>query len=536
MARTSAESQFTPRAATPGWKCATVCHRVAKATSRCTPAESEATGSGSTNAGGSVAVGAGAGGAVTGGVLAGRVLTGLVLTGLVLAGGAAVAGTEPSGVTLKKPLQPAARTSTMSTHDAVNGRISMRTRRGVEFGTILHNLPHPTMTERLYYSDSYLTSFSAAVTAIDADGRRVYLDRTAFYPTSGGQPNDLGTLNGISVVDVIDEDDRIAHVLASPLGVASSDAVQGTVDIDRRFDHMQQHTGQHLLSALFADRYGWPTVSVHFGDESSTVDIAGIGLDVDLLQRVEAQANALIVANRDVTVSFEDSAAAGSLRKTSDRTGMLRVVTIADLDRSACGGTHVRRTGEIGGMLLRRGERTKGNTRVEFLCGMRAVTRARTDALLLAQAARVFSASPEELPSLVERQQQRVVELDREHRKLAAAVAAFEARERWSATPPDVDGMRRIHLAHTGTAVREMEPLALALTALGRCLVLISVESPAGVLLATSADSGVDAGQTLRAALTAAGGKGGGSPRVAQGGLPNTHALLSLTLALGFSP
>ncbi len=391
------------------------------------------------------------------------------------------------------------------------------------------------MTERLYYTDAYQLSFSATVRALADDARRVYLDRTAFYPTSGGQPHDRGVLGGITVTDVIDEDDRVAHVLAEPLPLEVGAPVMGVIDPERRMDHMRQHSGQHLLSALFADQYGWPTVSVHFGAESSTIDIAGTGVDVDVLRDAEASANALIWSNREITVSFEDARAATGLRKPSDRDGTLRIVTIAGLDKSACGGTHVRGTGEIGSVLLRRAERTKGQTRVEFLCGMRTVRRARADAALLTSAARLFTAAPDDVPSLVERLQQRTLELEREQRRLAGELAVHEARALWTATMPSPDGLRRIRLTHERGAVRDFEPLAQAICGNGACAVLISTQSPAGVLFATAADSGLDAALTLRAALTAVGGRGGGSPRIAQGSLPSAEALTAVSIALGFA-
>ena len=390
------------------------------------------------------------------------------------------------------------------------------------------------MTERLYYFDAYLTTFSATVVALDDNGRRVYLDRTGFYPTSGGQPHDLGRIGGVAVTDVIDEDDRVAHVLAEPLRVPPGATVEGVIDVARRFDNMQQHTGQHLLSALFADSFGWPTVSVHFGDETSTVDIAGTGLDSDVLRDAEARANAIIFENREVSVGFEDAATAVGLRKPSDRDGTLRIVTIDRLDRSACGGTHVRRTGEIGNLLLRRAERTKGNTRVEFMCGMRAVRRARLDAELLTTAARVFTAAPDDVPALVEKQQQRTLDLERENRRLGFELARYDAAARWEAAMPDAAGVRRIRIEHESGPVKEVEPLAQALTALGHILVLITSASPAGVMLACSVETNVDAGQTLRAALATVGGRGGGSPRLAQGSLPDAHAIPSLATILGF--
>lgn len=390
------------------------------------------------------------------------------------------------------------------------------------------------MTDRLYYTDSYCTSFSAHVVATADDGRRVYLDRTAFYPTSGGQPHDLGTLAGVAVIDVIDENGRVAHLLAAPLTVPIGVAVDATIDEARRADHMQQHTGQHLLSAIFADEYGMATVSVHFGDDSSTLDVAGAGVDTAMLRDAERRANVLVAANRDVMVTFEDAATATRLRKASEREGTVRIVTIADVDRSACGGTHVQRTGEIGCVLLRRAERTKGNTRIEFLCGQRAVRRASADAELLAKAARLFTASVAELPALVERQQQRLLDLEREQRRLTTELARHEARARWESTPPDADGVRRLQLVHEG-AVRDLEPLAQAITALGACVVVVTSMTPAEVMYATSADTHINAGDTLRSALTVHGGRGGGSPRLAQGSVPHGHQIAAVIATLGFS-
>lgn len=192
-------------------------------------------------------------------------------------------------------------------------------------------------TARLYYDDATLARFSAIVTDIANEGRVVYLDRSAFYPTSGGQPHDLGWLAEVPVVDVVDEDERIAHHLAEPLGLPVGAMVVGQIDMGRRIDHMQQHTGQHLLSALLADRYGWPTVSVHFGDVTSTVDVAVDAAVSDVsaeqlaeqlikqLAEIEARVNTLALDNLDVTISYEDAATASGLRKASDREGMLRI-------------------------------------------------------------------------------------------------------------------------------------------------------------------------------------------------------------------
>lgn len=392
----------------------------------------------------------------------------------------------------------------------------------VRAGARRHVSPMPT--ERLYYTDAYLTRFTATVAELADGGTRAYLDRTAFYPTSGGQPFDTGILGGIPVLDVVDEGDRVAHLLAAPL--AGAGPVEGVVDWARRFDLMQQHTAQHLLSAVFADRLGWPTVSVHFGEEAATLDLGTAAIEAAAIRRVEAEANAIVTENRPVRVSFEDAAAATGLRKASARAGALRVVSIADLDRSACGGTHVRATGEIGVILLRRVERVKNQVRIEFLAGSRAVRRARQDAELLAALAAAFSAPADNLPQLLEGQRAQLKAADALRRELAEQLAGYRARELHAAAAPGPDGLRRITVR--ARPEEDLRALGQAATQLPGTILLGTSETPPTVLLATSADSGVDAGATLKAALAAAGGRGGGSARLAQGTVPSTEALAAI--------
>ncbi|MEO7360272.1 MAG: DHHA1 domain-containing protein [Gemmatimonadaceae bacterium] len=391
------------------------------------------------------------------------------------------------------------------------------------------------MTNRLYYTDSYQKAFRATIVGRDNDGKRLYLDQTAFYPTSGGQLNDLGTINGVQVLDVIDEDARVAHVLASAVPDDAT-AIDGEIDWARRYDFMQQHTGQHLLSAMFEDRYGWPTVSVHFGTESSTLDITAPNWDASKLEEAERIANELAAENREILVTFEDAASAGGLRKASDRDGTLRIIAIADVDRSACGGTHVRRTGEVGAILLRRAEKNKTFLRVEFLCGRRAVSAARRDAALLTRTAAIFTAATEEVPRLVEAQQQQLKELERENKRLKGELATYEARKLWDAAAVDTSGVRRIYVQLASGPVKEQEPLAQAIAALGGAVVVITSIAPVGVMLASSADSNVDAGKTIRDVVAPHGGRGGGSPRLAQASLPDASALPAVAAALGVVP
>jgi alanyl-tRNA synthetase len=377
------------------------------------------------------------------------------------------------------------------------------------------------MTDRLYYSDSYLRDFRARVLEAAPDGLRVYLDRTAFYPTSGGQPFDVGTLGGARVVEVIDEEDRIGHVLASPIGGATE--VEGVIDWPRRFDHMQQHTGQHLLSAVFEELYSFPTLSFHLGAGSSTIDLGVSSLSPDQAMRVEERCAEIVAQARPVIVSYEDAPSAAGLRKESTRTGTLRIVSIEGLDRSACGGTHVSSTAEIGPVVTRKVEKMRGNMRVEFVCGLRALRQARQDYRLLSEIGRALSASYERAPEWIAASAGRLKDLEKSNQRLSSDLAAREARELHNSTPPDADGLRRI--TQRGPIDDVMRARAQAFTAGGRALFLAISDDPPTLLLAASADAGVHAGDLLKSILASAGGRGGGNPALAQGSLPSIQAL-----------
>jgi alanyl-tRNA synthetase len=384
------------------------------------------------------------------------------------------------------------------------------------------------MTERLYYTNAYLTTFDARIVDRAEGGRRVYLDRTAFYPTSGGQPHDLGTIGGVAVEDVIDEENRIAHIVAEPV---TADVAQCIVAWPRRFDFMQQHTGQHLLSAVFADGFGHQTVSVHFGSESSTLDLEG-QVSHEHMLAVEQRSNAIVTENRVVQVSFADAATAEGLRKAATRGGTLRIVSIDGIDRSACGGTHVRTTGEIGAVLLRGQERMRKTTRVEFVCGLRAVHLARRDFEGLTHMAEAINASVDDVPVLVAAQSVQLKDTQTRARRLEDELNVYRARERYAATTPHGDGIRRLIERHKHGSPDEWRSFALAYCELPKSFVVVASEQPTAVLLATSVDSGIDAGTTLKAALQAVGGRGGGSPRIAQGSVPSAAALDQILRAL----
>jgi alanyl-tRNA synthetase len=387
------------------------------------------------------------------------------------------------------------------------------------------------MTDRLYYQDSYLTEFRARVVDASPDQKRIYLDRTAFYPTSGGQPFDTGQLGGLNVIEVADEGDRVAHILSDPL---THSEVDGRIDLSRRFDHMQQHTGQHLLSAVLLEMFNVPTVSFHLGAESSTIDVART-LEPQQLREAERRANQIVFENRPVTVSFQQSSEDLGLRKPTEREGEVRIISIQGLDRSACGGTHVRATGEIGPILLRKLDRVRGNLRIEFLCGGRAVARARADFEALSEIARVFSSPLDETPALVDAQRERLQEADRTRRRLATELAQASGRALYAETSPGPDGIRRV-LRRVESITEESRAEAQSFTAAGPAIFLAVTENPPSVLLAASKDSGIHAGDILKRGLSAAGGRGGGSAVLAQGSVPSKEALDQLAGALLTEP
>jgi alanyl-tRNA synthetase len=378
-------------------------------------------------------------------------------------------------------------------------------------------------TERLYYSDSCLVEFRATVIEAAGGGRRLYLDRSAFYPTSGGQPNDTGTINGAPVLDVIDEGDRIAHITGEPVAPGAAEC---RIDWARRFDHMQQHTGQHLLSAVLAEMCDAGTVGFHLGAGSSTIDVSATSLEPAQIAAAELRVNELVFEDRPVAVSFEEASEDLGLRKRSGRTGTLRIISIEGVDRSACGGTHVRRTGEIGPVLLRKIEKAHGATRIEFLCGLRAVRRARADYDALAAIGRTFSAQLDETPALVAAQYQALDASEKARRRLAAEVARTRGREAYQSAAAGEDGLRRmVKSLPKGALDDELRAEAQGFSNNPKAIFAAAIADPPAVLLACSNDSGVHAGNEIKALAAKFGGRGGGNAQLAQAGLPSADAV-----------
>ena len=384
------------------------------------------------------------------------------------------------------------------------------------------------MTHRIYYTDALQTTFEATVLSSSPLGAgassqsKVTLDTTAFYPTSGGQPFDTGTLGGRRVLDVVDgEDGVITHVVDGPL--EPGHAVTGVIDWPRRFDHMQQHTGQHVLSAAFERTCAARTESFHLGSATCTIDLAREVTPAEIAS-AEALASQVVFEDRPVQVRFasEAEAAALPLRKEPARAGTLRLVDVKDFDLSACGGTHVSQTGQIGLIAVSGWERFKGGTRVAFVCGQRALISHRRFRDVVTGLVRHLTVAQDELCPAVERMQAEARAHLKTIRQLREAAAEQDAASLVS-TGEDVGAFRRVLVARTGWDAAALKTLASAIAAHPGCVAVVAGDdTPVSLVVARAADVVFDAGAWMKQITGALGGRGGGKPESAQGGVSAT--------------
>jgi alanyl-tRNA synthetase len=384
------------------------------------------------------------------------------------------------------------------------------------------------MTDRLYYHDSFLYAFDARVVeSVQREGRHaVILDRTAFYPTSGGQVHDTGRLvledkREVAVADVADEEGgRILHFAAEAL--AAGTAVHGSIDAARRRDHMQQHSGQHVLSAAFIRLFNMPTVSFHMGAESCTIDLETTGLSSRQTEQAERLANEIVLENRPVAIRFVplDEARQLGLRKLPPKqTGDLRLIDIADFDLTACGGTHVASTGQIGAILLRKTEKVKQGVRVEFVCGLRAVAVARKDYATLTEAASLYPAHIHDVPQQIRKSLEESKSAGKAQHKLLEELAEFTAERMLAGAAGSPRVITQVFPDRDAVFIKL---LAQKLTA-GKADVIALLAAGSGQLalvFAQSAGQKSNMGQLMKDAMTQLGGRGGGTADMAQGGLP----------------
>lgn len=382
------------------------------------------------------------------------------------------------------------------------------------------------MTQRLYFDDAYLRSFTARVIQRGwwQGQPAVVLDRSAFYPEGGGQPGDRGTLNGVAVRDTqADAAGMVWHVLAAPL---DADEVHGTIDWPRRFDYMQQHHGQHLLSAAAEQVLGARTRSARLGEEHSTIDLDRDGLNAADMAALEDATNAMVWADVPILARFVSAEELSTLRlrKPPQAHARIRIVSAGDFDHSACGGTHPRRTGEVGCVAIRRWERYKGGTRITFVCGGRVVRDVRNANRLLRDLAARFSVSPAELPAALER-------LAAAEAQSRAALERAEARlleldaHHWLTRAEPIGATPVVVAAFEDCSLDYLRNLARRITEHGGIALLGLRATPAQLVFARPPTLAYDMSALLREAAALLGGGGGGRPDAAQGGGPNVAYL-----------
>ena len=380
---------------------------------------------------------------------------------------------------------------------------------------------------RLYYTDSYTLEFAAEIVAAaeTPDGRpAVTLNRSYFYPTSGGQPHDTGALRRgeeiARVVDVIEResDGAVLHVLDRPLPPGR---VAATIDRQRRLDHMRHHTGQHILSQAFVRVAEAETVGFHLSPQSVTIDLDRADLSPAEIDRAEALANEIIWADRPVSVRFVTHAEAATLplRKTPPgRDGQLRLIDIEGFDLTACGGTHVARTGEVGLVKVARTERRGNTTRVEFLCGERALADYRQRQAILRDLGATLTTGAAELPAAVAKLQEELKSARADLKQREAALLALEAEGLLAAAEP-LGAARLVARVFADRQPDELRRLATALTEAGGVVALLALAGERSHLVfGRSADAPGAMGELIKPALAALGGRGGGGPTLAQGG------------------
>ena len=385
-------------------------------------------------------------------------------------------------------------------------------------------------THRLYYDDSFQDNFSAQVLSCEpiaeaedtgfAPHWGVILDQTLLYPTSGGQPNDLGKLGDANVLDVRDHEDRILHVVDRPVAPGR---VDGCIHWPRRFDHMQQHTGQHLLSAVFQERFGLLTTSFHLGETVSTIDLQGPQPSPLILEGAARAANAVIFEDREITVRYgtaEEFAGRG-VRKQVDRKGVLRVIEITGIDLQPCGGTHLRHTGQLGFILIRGCTKIRQDWRVEFVCGGRAESVARKDADLIAQISAQLKCAPQDLQSAVERVQREREALAKRVKSLLPKVAESDAAALLAASSaaPHPGDIRIVAELLEGAEPDYLQDLGSSLAKTEKVIALLADRQTGHVVFAQHPKAAKDMNSLLKEVFQQFPGKGGGTKDFARGAL-----------------
>lgn len=379
------------------------------------------------------------------------------------------------------------------------------------------------MTKRLYYDNAYCMAFQAKIIdRVMLDNRQaVILDQTCFYPTSGGQPHDTGIIGDSQVVDVIirESDNEVLHILD---GLVSSDSVGAEINWGRRFDHMQQHTGQHILSQAFVKVADAPTLSFHLGADIATIDLPMDDLTPQLIEEAEILANEIVWQDRPIHIRYvsQDGIKEIPLRKVPDLNGdQYRLIEIEDFDLNACGGTHVSRTGEVGIIKIVKFERRGEELRIEFLCGRRALNDYKEKNEVLNNLSAEFTTGFRELENSVAKLQAEARSARNSFKKQTKRLIALESEEMLRGVKNREDSPTVIPEIFHDRALEEIRILANQIVRNPKCVAVFGQTGErAHLIFASSGDIGIGMDQVLAQVLPMLeDGSGGGSAKFAQG-------------------
>ncbi|ETT66008.1 hydrolase [Paenibacillus odorifer] len=379
------------------------------------------------------------------------------------------------------------------------------------------------MTNKLYYNSTYLTDWPTRVTETieREDGLYVLLEETAFYPHGGGQPCDLGAIQGIPVLDVISEEELVLHKLER---LPNEESVTCQIDWNRRFDHMQQHSGQHLLSAVCLEKHSFMTLSFHLGEDYCTIDIEVPELSADQLYSIEREVNRQIYLNHNILSYFVTGEEASQLKlvKQPKVTENIRIVEIKDVEYNACGGTHVSSTGEIGIIKLLKAEKIKANTRIYFKCGYRALEEFNTSLQILGTLSSKFNTGKDEIIDRIEK-------WENEQKLLQAEIYLLKEKNDDYVVQELLNEQagKMIAQVFEDKSLKDLQSLANKLTSKCDLPVLLATSAENKVVFAQNGSTEISCGAFFKAHLGSYNGKGGGSDKLAQAGFPTWEDALA---------
>lgn len=375
------------------------------------------------------------------------------------------------------------------------------------------------MTDRLYYQDSYLKEFDARIVERrDQNGKpAVVLDRTAFYPTSGGQPHDTGWINGVRILDVFEEGKKIVHIAERDI---DGDSIKGVIDWEMRFDHMQQHTGQHILSQSFIRNLQAETIGFHLGGEVSHIDLSVKEIKVDDLSGTEDLANEIIQRNLPIKIAFTDEKDLQdySLRRETKRKGEIRIIEVENFDASACGGTHLKSTGEVGLIKIRKVEKVGSKIRVDFYCGRRALRDYRWKNSLIVEVANRFTTAEKDLKDSILKLEEEHKRLKKQLREAKGKLITFEAENLYKKAEK-IKGHRIVKRIFKDRDIQELKILCSILKDKEKTICLLGNKVQGALFIfSRSEDVELDLAVILKKSMELVGGRGGGRRDFAQGG------------------